>query len=134
TAQVSVVADCRALLHAVGRERGVSALHDATEGGVFGGLLELARACGGDLRVERARIPLAAEARAACEAWGAIDPYWTLSEGTLIAALKPERVPEALDALAGEGILAAEIGEIVPGSGRLTVLEPEGAVTTIEAP
>jgi hydrogenase maturation factor len=132
--QVSVVAECRALLHAAAREHGVSALHDATEGGVLGGLLELARACGGDLRVERARVPLAEEARAACEAWGGIDPYWTLSEGALIAAVKPGLVPEALAALAREGIAAAEIGEIAPGSGRLLVLEPDGAITTIEKP
>ena len=81
-AQVSVVADCRAALRVGVRERGVTALHDATEGGVLGGLLELARACGHDLAVERARIPLAPEARAACEVFGT-DPYWTLSEGAL---------------------------------------------------
>jgi hydrogenase maturation factor len=128
---VSVVADCRTLLRIGLRDRGVTALHDATEGGVFGGLLELARAGHHDLRVERARIPLAEEAVAACEAWGGIDPYWTLSEGTLIAALRPEHVAPALSALEREGIAAAEVGEIVPGSGRLIVLERDGSVATI---
>ncbi len=128
---VSVVADCRALLRIGLRERGVTALHDATEGGVLGGLLELARAGHHDLRVERARIPLAEEAVAACEAWGGIDPYWTLSEGTLIAAVRPEHVAAALGALEREGIAAAEVGEIVPGSGRLIVLERDGSVATI---
>jgi len=82
-AHVSVVADCRAALLVGVRDRGVAAMHDATEGGVLGGLVELARACRHDLRVTRSAIPVCDEARAACALFG-IDPYWTLSEGTLI--------------------------------------------------
>jgi hydrogenase maturation factor len=132
--QVSVVADCRAVLRVGVRDRGVSALHDATEGGVLGGLLELAKACGHDLRVERARIPLSAEARAACEALGGIDPGWTLSEGTLIAVARPGHTPAVLEALAGEGIVAADVGEVVAGSGKLWLTGPDGRVQTIEEP
>jgi len=124
--QVSVVEDCRALIHIGVRERGVGCLHDATEGGVLGGLIELARAAGRDVRVERARIPLAAEARAACDAFG-IDPYWALSEGTLIATMRPERSAEAIESLAGVGITAAVVGEVV-GTG-----EKSGSPTTTEA-
>ena len=81
------------------RARGVTALHDATEGGVLGGLLELARACGHELAVERAKIPLSPEARAACAEFGS-DPYWTLSQGTLIATSRPARTAAVLAALA----------------------------------
>lgn len=132
-AEVSVVADCRAALRAGVRERGVTALHDATEGGVLGGLLELACACGHDLAVERARIPLAAEARAACEVFGT-DPYWTLSEGTLIATARPERAAAVLAALAGAGIPATEVGEVVPGGGALRLAEPDGTTTVLAEP
>jgi hydrogenase maturation factor len=132
--QVSVVADCRAALRVGVRDRGVSALHDATEGGVLGGLLELARASGNDLRVDAARIPLAAQARAACEAWGGIDPFWTLAEGALIAAVRPAFAPAVLAALADEGIPAAEVGEVVAGSGRLWLTATDGGVRTIDAP
>jgi hydrogenase expression/formation protein HypE len=107
------------------RERGVTALHDAPEGGVLGGLLELARACGRDLEVERARIPLSPEARAACEVFGT-DPYWTLSEGTLIATARPAHAAAVLAALAAADISAAEVGEVVPGSGALRLAEPGG--------
>jgi hydrogenase expression/formation protein HypE len=132
-AQVSVVADCRAAVRAGVRERGVTALHDATEGGVLGGLLELARACGHDLAVERARIPLTPEARAACEVFGT-DPYWTLSEGALIATARPERAAAVLAALADAGIVAAEVGEVVPGAGTLRLAEPDGATTVLAEP
>ena len=128
--QVSVVADCQAALGVGVRERGVTALHDATEGGVLGGLLELARACGHDLRIERARIPLAPEASAACEVYG-IDPYWTLAEGALIATVIPAQAAAVRAALAERGIAAAEVGEVVRGGGKLWLTEPDGAVHTI---
>jgi hydrogenase expression/formation protein HypE len=133
-ARVSVVADCRAALTVGVRDRGVSALHDATEGGVLGGLLELAKASGQDLRVEQARIPLPPEARAACEAWGGIDPWWTLSEGTLIAAVRPAHAAAVLAALRGADLLAAEVGEVMAGKGRLWLTEPDGRVRGIDAP
>jgi len=133
-ADISVVADCRAALRVGARDRGVSAMHDATEGGVLGGLLELAKASGHDLRIERARIPLSPESRAACEAWGGIDPYWTLSEGTLVAAVRPAHVAAVLAALDGEGILAAQVGEVVTGGGRLWLTEPDAGVRTLDAP
>jgi hydrogenase maturation factor len=132
-ADVSVVADCRAALRVGVRERGVSALHDATEGGVLGGLLELARACGHDLAVERARIPLAPEARVACAVFGT-DPYWTLSEGTLIATARPAHAPAVLAALGAAGIAAAEVGEVVPGVGALRLAEPDGAGRVLTVP
>jgi hydrogenase maturation factor len=133
-AQVSVVADCRAALRVGVRDRGVTALHDATEGGVLGGLLELARASGTDLRADATRIPISREARAACEAWGGVDPLWSLSEGTLIAAVRPAFAPALLGALKDEGIAAAEVGEMLAGSGRLWLTTADGAVRTITEP
>jgi len=131
--QVSAVADCRAALTVGVRDRGVSALHDATEGGVLGGLLELAQSSGRDLRVERARIPLSPEARASCEVFG-IDPYWTLSEGTLIATVRSPRAGAVMNALGEAGIPAADVGEVMAGSGALWLTDPDGTVTTLHEP
>jgi hydrogenase maturation factor len=131
--EVSVVADCRAALRAGVHAAGVTALHDATEGGVLGGLCELARACGHDLRIERARLPLWPEVAAACAALG-LDPWWSLSEGALIVCAAPDRVSAVLAELASEGIAAVEVGEVVAGSGRLWVTAPEGRVTEHDAP
>jgi hydrogenase maturation factor len=132
-AQVSVVADCRAALRVGVRGRGVTALHDATEGGVLGGLVELARACGHDLAVARARIPLAAEVAVACEVLG-VDPYTSLAEGALLACARPQHAAHVLAALAAEGIAAADVGEVVAGSGALRLTEGSGAVTTLAEP
>jgi hydrogenase maturation factor len=131
--QVSVVADCRAALRVGVRDRGVSALHDATEGGVLGGLIELARASACDLRIDRAKIPLSAEARAACEVLGT-DPYWTLSEGTLIATARPDHARAVLAALAEESIAAADVGEVMRGTGAVWLTDIGGAVSKLTAP
>ncbi len=131
---VSVVTECRALTRLGVRAHGVTAMHDATEGGVLGGLVELARACGHDLRIEKSRIPISPEARAACEAWGGIDPYWSLSEGTLIATVSLESRDAALAALAEEGIAAAEVGEVMPGHGILHLTDEGGAIRQITEP
>jgi hydrogenase maturation factor len=132
--EVSVVADCRAAIGVGVRDRGVTALHDATEGGVLGGLLELAQACGHDLRVDQAKIPCTAEARAACAALGGIDPYWTLSEGALVAVARPEHARAVLRAFAEHDIAAAEVGEVVAGTGRLWLTDAAGSVRGIEHP
>ena len=131
--QVSVVADCRAALRAGVRERGVTALHDATEGGVLGGLVELARACGHDVRVERARLPLHDTVRAACEMLG-VDPYWSLSEGSLIVCAARERAALVLHELHEDGIAAAVVGEVLQGNGQLWVAESDGSVNTFRDP
>ncbi len=132
--QVSVVADCRAALRAGVHERGVTAMHDATEGGVLGGLFELAAACGHDLRIERARIPLPREVAAACD-WLGVDPYASLAQGALIACAAPDRAEAVLAEWRAEGIAGADVGEVVGGGGgRLWLTEPDGAVTRLDAP
>jgi hydrogenase maturation factor len=132
-ARVSVVADCRAALRVGVHEHGVTALHDATEGGILGGLVELARACGHDVRVDRGRIPLADEVRVACEVLG-VDPYVTLAEGALIVCANAARAANVLAALTDENIPAADVGEVMKGSGRLWIGEDGGGVTTLDAP
>ncbi len=131
--KVSVVADCRAAVRAGVRERGVTAMHDATEGGVVGGLVELAKACGHDLRIERARVPLPPEVRVACEVLG-VDPYTTLAEGALLATARPERAEAVLASLAEEGVAAADVGEVMKGSGRVWIAEADGNVVTLDEP
>jgi hydrogenase expression/formation protein HypE len=94
------------------RDAGVTSMHDATEGGVMGGLLEVAVASNLGIRVDHERIPVRPEVRAVCDHI-AIDPYTAISEGTLIATVVPERAEAFVDTLDGEGIEAAVIGEIL---------------------
>jgi len=94
----------------------VSAMHDATEGGVHGGLYEMARAAGVGIEIERDRVPVQPGVLEACDYFD-IDPWISISEGTLLAAVAPAGVDDVLDALESEGIPAAEVGEVTDGSG-----------------
>jgi hydrogenase maturation factor len=103
------------------RDAGVTSMHDATEGGVLGGLLEVATASGVGIRIERDLIPVRPEVRAVCDHVG-IDPYVSISEGTLIATVVPSKADAYVGALAAAGIEAAVVGEVRPaGEGRTLV-------------
>ena len=93
-----------------------TAMHDPTEGGVLGGLAEMAAASGTHLRVERAAVPVRESTRAVCDAVG-VDPLSVLGSGALLAAVPADEAEDALDALASEGIDAAEIGVAEAGEG-----------------
>jgi hydrogenase expression/formation protein HypE len=105
------------------RDAGVTSMHDATEGGVVGGLLEVATASGVGMRIDRDAIPVLPEVRAVCGHVG-IDPYVSISEGTLIATVVPSRADAFVEALGAEGIDAAVVGEVLDASaGRTLVIE-----------
>ncbi|WP_424013528.1 AIR synthase family protein [Halorubrum xinjiangense] len=106
--EVSVVPDAAAVRDAA------TALHDPTEGGVATALVEMASASGAAFAVERDAVPVRPETRACCDALG-VDPLATFGSGALLAAVPPERVDEALDALDAAGIEGAEIGVVEAG-------------------
>jgi len=93
------------------RDEGVTSMHDATEGGVLGGLAEVASASKVGMRVELARIPLRPEVRAVCEHAG-MDPYTSISEGTLICTVVQDRADAFASALEDDGIDAAVVGQV----------------------
>jgi hydrogenase maturation factor len=107
---------------------GATALHDPTEGGLAGGLHEMARAADVRLVVERESVLWFDPGVEVCRALGA-DPWGTLASGTLLAAFAPDRVDDALEAFARERHAAAIVGRAEPGIG---VLDTAG--TPIEWP
>jgi len=107
------------------RDEGVTSMHDATEGGVFGGLTEVAAAAGVGMRIDLEAIPVRPEVRAVCEHAG-MDPYTSISEGTLIATVVPERSQAFLEALADAGVHAADVGEVLDASLGTVLSTPDG--------
>ena len=104
------------------REEGVTSMHDATEGGVFGGLTEVASASGVGMRIDLEAVPVRTEVRAVCSHVG-MDPYTSISEGTLIATVVPDRADAFVEALAAAGIEAAVVGEITERSNGAVLVE-----------
>jgi hydrogenase expression/formation protein HypE len=111
--QMSVVAEARIAASIGVREDGVTAMHDATECGVWGGLIEIAEASQVGMVIEEERVPVQDAIGKICALFG-IDPYTSISEGTLLATCRPHKADELEQALGDAGILTARIGEVVP--------------------
>lgn len=92
-------------------------MHDPTEGGLEGGLLEIRRACGLGIVLNMDAIPVSPLTRRAAAAIG-FDPLHLISSGMLIAVLSPERAAEAQMRLAQEGITSNIIGHFVKPRGH----------------
>jgi len=97
-------------------EFGASSMHDPTEGGLIGGLVEVAAASRVRIEVWERRIPLLDETRIIADKLG-IDPLKLISSGALIATIPEERVKD----LGETGINYSIIGEIHEGEPRLTL-------------
>ena len=125
--RISVVREALALAEA----GVVDAMHDPTEGGVIGGVYELAAASGLEAVLYRDRVPVARETLEAARLLG-IDPLRLISSGSLIAAVPRERLGEALRLLEDAGIEASVIGELREGRPRVLVVEGGRLVETVE--
>lgn len=96
-------------------------MHDSTEGGVAGGLHELADAANVVFRIYEERILISEETRKICTHFE-IDPLQLISSGTLLIVAKNEKTGEIVTKLSQNGVYAAVIGEITePRLGRILV-------------
>lgn len=118
--QMTVVEDALAAAKA----GGVTAMHDATECGVWGGLYEIASACNVGMRIRKEEILLPGVIKDTCECFG-IDPYCAISEGTLLATVSPGRADGVVRALGKKGIPASIVGEVVPKKDGIRVIDGE---------
>ncbi|WP_129115603.1 AIR synthase family protein [Halegenticoccus tardaugens] len=89
-----------------------TAMHDPTEGGVLGALVELARASDVSIAVERDSIPIRAETRTLCDAMG-VDPLRILGSGALLAAVPEGDTAAALSALDAADVEATVVGRVL---------------------
>ena len=97
-------------------ELGATSLHDPTEGGLAGGLHELASAARVGVRVDLDRILWFPPGVAVCHTLGA-DPMATLASGALVATFGAGEAAGAIDALADRGHAVSIIGTVESGSG-----------------
>jgi hydrogenase maturation factor len=120
--QMSVVEDARIAVGVGVRDEGVTAMHDATECGVWGGLIEIAEASRVGLHIDKEKIPVPDIIAKVCELFD-IDPYTSISEGTLLITCRPHKADELVRRLNEKKILAAIIGEVLPEEKGRTIRE-----------
>jgi hydrogenase maturation factor len=120
--QMSVVDDALTAASIGVRDAGVTSMHDATECGVWGGLAEVARASGVGMTIDKAAILVQEPVARVCRLFG-IDPYTSISEGTLIITCRPHKAGEALTRLADRGIPVSNAGEVTDASQGVCYVE-----------
>jgi len=116
--QMSTVKDA-AIAASVG---GVTAMHDATECGVWGGLFEIAQHSRVGMCIDLNKIILQEEVRLTCECFG-LDPYKSISEGTLLATANKQKAKFIVSALEEAGIPASIVGQVTEKSKGMRVLD-----------
>lgn len=107
---LSVLPDSR-----IAVEHGVSAMHDVTEGGIYGALWEVAEASGIGLEIDLKAIPIRQETVEICE-YFELNPYYLISSGCMLMAA--DRGHDLVRKLEAAGIPAAVIGKATDGRAR----------------
>ena len=114
----------------IAMEVGVSAMHDLSEGGIYGALWEIAAASGVGLEVDLNKIPIRQETIEICEVYD-INPYKLMSSGSMLIGTANGNL--LVDMLGSAGIHATVIGYVIEGADRIVrngdekrYLEPPG--------
>lgn len=101
---------------------GVCAMHDASEGGIFSALWELAEGAGVGLTIDLKKLPLRQETVEVCELL-ALNPYELRSGGCLV--MTSEDGNGLVAALEAIQVPAVVVGKITDGNDRIILNEDE---------
>lgn len=102
--------------------RCVSAMTDATEGGLATALHELAGAAGVGVLIEAEKVPLHPETERLCQEFG-LDPFGLIASGMMIMTAPPDKVDALQHRMAEAGVPCAAIGAITPPEEGLRLLK-----------
>lgn len=112
---------------------GVSSMHDATEGGVIGGLFEIANASDVGMEVDEALFIYPEETRMLCEELK-IDPVAAIAEGSLLITVDPDYSGKVIGALKEREIAASIIGKVVANRGKRVLKRFDGSIVSLAIP
>ena len=129
--KVSTVKDSLTAVSVGVHRRGVTSMHDATEGGVVAAVLELTNASRVGAALDLASIPVSQETEEICRLFH-IDPLISLSEGSLLLTCKPAKAGMVISRLKNAGIESNVIGHLTKS--RLVRGVSERGVSKISYP
>jgi len=127
--EMTVVKDCALAMQA----GGVTAMHDATEGGVMGGLFEIASASNVGMQIDESLFVYPPQVKMVCDAF-CIDPVAAIAEGSLLITAKPDYSAKILQKLSAEGIESSVIGKVTPNTYNRAMLRLDGRVVPLQIP
>lgn len=120
--KMSVVDDALTAVKIGVRGDGVSAMHDATECGVWGGVYEIALAAGVGVKINKEKIVVEECVTEICNLFK-IDPYKSISEGTLIITCREKKAEKVKEVLLENKIKASIVGELIDSKFGMILVE-----------
>jgi len=127
--QISVVKE--ALL--ASKTGGVNAMHDPTEGGVTGGIHEMADASNLGVKILEEKIPIQPETVKICEFFQ-IDPLQLIASGSLLIAVNPNFADKVVKALEKNEIAAVVIGEFLSSPKKRFIIFKDNRLENLVRP
>jgi hydrogenase maturation factor len=112
---------------------GVHAMHDPTEGGVGGGVHEMAEASNVGFQVHEEKIPIQPETQKICD-YFKIDPLQLISSGALLISAEPEFAERIVRELKQNEIDASVIGEFLQNKREHKIIRKDGTIQTLPRP
>lgn len=130
--KMSVVEDALTAVKGGVRDKGVSAMHDATECGIYGGVFELANAANLGIVLQKDEIVIEEGVDQICDLFK-IDPFSSISEGTLLISVRKKYALKVLELLKKKNIKASICGEFVSLKKGFKIIE-KGIEKRLEHP
>jgi hydrogenase expression/formation protein HypE len=127
--QISVVKDALTAY----KTGGVHAMHDPTEGGVAGGIHEMADASGLGVKVFEDKIVVQPETAKICSHFG-IDPLQLISSGALLISAEAKFAEEIIENLEQQQIEASVIGEFLESTDQRLLIRKDDSSQALPRP
>jgi len=112
---------------------GVTAMHDPTEGGVAGGIHELADASNLGVKIFEEKIRVSPETVQICGVFQ-IDPLQLIGSGALLISAGSSSARKIVGNLTTRGIRADVIGELLEDTGQRLLVRADGSVVDLVRP
>ena len=108
----------------------VTAMHDLTEGGLFNGLAEIAIASNLGLLIKKEQINVLPEPLELSKIFN-LDPYSTISSGSLLISINPEFAEDLINLLAKNGIASEAVGRFTKDKYKYLILDENNREKTM---
>ena len=109
------------------------AMHDPTEGGLAGGIHEMADASNLGVKIYEEKIQIAPETVRICDFFR-IDPLQLIASGSLLIAAKRNSADKVVKVLEKNEIAAAIIGEFISSPEKRFIIRKEGGLEKLVRP
>ena len=109
----------------------INSMHDPTEGGLFCGIAEMAIASNLGLLIEKTKINVLPEPTELSKVFD-LNPYNTISSGSLLISIKEEFSADLIDLLTKNGIHSELIGNFTSNKEKYIVLDDNNKKTPMK--